>query len=96
MNHRKSHFSFGRKPRSTGPGLRLYRRAAGFQGLGGLFLLRLLGLGLLEGCAIELGLLLAGLEAPMPELGGGVDELERDLLERLAKGAKTVPGGTVF
>ena len=32
--------------------------------------------------AIELLLLVSGLEAPMPELGRGIDELEVDLLQR--------------
>merc|ERR1719345_111501 len=44
-----------------------------------------LGLG---GPAEELALLLRGLEAAVADLGGGVDELERDLLDRIALGLR--------
>ena len=40
-------------------------------------------LGLLQSSSVELGLLLAGLETAMAELGGGVDELQGDLLQGL-------------
>ena len=52
-----------------------------------------LGLGLLDRGAIELRLLFTGLETAMTKLRRGVDELQGDLLQRLATQSKTINVG---